>query len=377
MSEERMSRSQIQDLIDYVSKSIREEKLTKEEIISYVKKSGVGDSNASWIVHEADRRICYGDDKTDWDKLSDEAYERLNKECSPTDAPGDVSPDVVDKSKEESQNTNAADKDETARKQAEEEYARQMQMEEYNRQLREYRMNEYKRQMDEYNRQMQMEEYNRQLREYRMNEYNRQMDEYNRQMQMEEYNRQLREYRMNEYNRQVDEYNRQMEEYNRQLREYQMNEYNRHQKEAAITIQEPAEKVKDEVEGTASPDTSNSKSSTTTKNILGIQFKGRLRRNCFWPTYIAMCVISFVLELLTSLAEDSSIALIIGLIALLYLTLVGLGLCIRRLHDTGRSGWWLLIGLVPYIGAIILIIFCCLDSQPGTNKYGSNPKELA
>ena len=316
-----MSRSQIQDLIDYVSKSIREEKLTKEEIISYVKKSGVGDSNASWIVHEADRRICYGDDKTDWDKLSDEAYERLNKECSPTDAPGDVSPDVVDKSKEESQNTNAADKDETARKQAEEEYARQM--------------------------------------------------------QMEEYNRQLREYRMNEYNRQVDEYNRQMEEYNRQLREYQMNEYNRHQKEAAITIQEPAEKVKDEVEGTASPDTSNSKSSTTTKNILGIQFKGRLRRNCFWPTYIAMCVISFVLELLTSLAEDSSIALIIGLIALLYLTLVGLGLCIRRLHDTGRSGWWLLIGLVPYIGAIILIIFCCLDSQPGTNKYGSNPKELA
>ena len=349
MSEERMSRSQIQDLIDYVSKSIREEKLTKEEIISYVKKSGVGDSNASWIVHEADRRIYYGDDKTDWDKLSDEAYERLNKECSPTDAPGDVSPDVVDKSKEESQNTNAADKDETARKQAEEEYARQMQM----------------------------EEYNRQLREYRMNEYNRQMDEYNRQMQMEEYNRQLREYRMNEYNRQVDEYNRQMEEYNRQLREYQMNEYNRHQKEAAITIQEPAEKVKDEVEGTASPDTSNSKSSTTTKNILGIQFKGRLRRNCFWPTYIAMCVISFVLELLTSLAEDSSIALIIGLIALLYLTLVGLGLCIRRLHDTGRSGWWLLIGLVPYIGAIILIIFCCLDSQPGTNKYGSNPKELA
>ena len=321
MSEERMSRSQIQDLIDYVSKSIREEKLTKEEIISYVKKSGVGDSNASWIVHEADRRICYGDDETDWDKLSDEAYERLNKECSPTDAPGDVSPDVVDKSKEESQNTNAADKDETARKQAEEEYARQM--------------------------------------------------------QMEEYNRQLREYRMNEYNRQVDEYNRQMEEYNRQLREYQMNEYNRHQKEAAITIQEPAEKVKDEVEGTASPDTSNSKSSTTTKNILGIQFKGRLRRNCFWPTYIAMCVISFVLELLTSLAEDSSIALIIGLIAFLYLTLVGLGLCIRRLHDTGRSGWWLLIGLVPYIGAIILIIFYCLDSQPGTNKYGPNPKELA
>ena len=48
---------------------------------------------------------------------------------------------------------------------------------------------------------------------------------------------------------------------------------------------------------------------------------------------------------------------------------------VRRLHDTGRSGWWLLIGFIPLIGAIVLIVFFLFDSQPGTNAYGPNPKE--
>ena len=115
------------------------------------------------------------------------------------------------------------------------------------------------------------------------------------------------------------------------------------------------------------------------ENILRIQFAGRLRRNRFWPTYIVLCVIGCVLGPLIDLAGDSSIALILAVLvclAGLYLTLVGLGLCVRRLHDTGRSGWWLLIGLVPYIGAIILIVFYCLDSKPGSNQWGANPKEL-
>lgn len=50
---------------------------------------------------------------------------------------------------------------------------------------------------------------------------------------------------------------------------------------------------------------------------------------------------------------------------------------VRRLHDTGRTGWWLLIGFIPLIGAIVLIVFFVLDSQPGTNAYGPNPKETA
>lgn len=51
-----------------------------------------------------------------------------------------------------------------------------------------------------------------------------------------------------------------------------------------------------------------------------------------------------------------------------------LAMSVRRLHDTGRSGWFLLLGLIPYIGGVILFVFSVLDNQPGTNKYGSNPK---
>jgi len=47
---------------------------------------------------------------------------------------------------------------------------------------------------------------------------------------------------------------------------------------------------------------------------------------------------------------------------------------VRRLHDTNRSGWWLLIGFIPVIGTFILIYFFVLDSQPGKNQYGPNPK---
>ena len=50
---------------------------------------------------------------------------------------------------------------------------------------------------------------------------------------------------------------------------------------------------------------------------------------------------------------------------------------VRRLHDIGKSGWWLLIGLIPLVGAIVLLVFAVFDSQPGDNQYGPNPKDVA
>lgn len=52
-----------------------------------------------------------------------------------------------------------------------------------------------------------------------------------------------------------------------------------------------------------------------------------------------------------------------------------INVAIRRLHDTNRSGWWLLIGIIPIIGAIVLLVFTVQDSQPGNNRFGPNPKE--
>ncbi len=53
-----------------------------------------------------------------------------------------------------------------------------------------------------------------------------------------------------------------------------------------------------------------------------------------------------------------------------------LAVSVRRLHDTNRSGWWVLINFIPIIGFIVFIVFMVQDSQPGTNQYGENPKEV-
>ena len=62
---------------------------------------------------------------------------------------------------------------------------------------------------------------------------------------------------------------------------------------------------------------------------------------------------------------------------LLFTLLPGLTAMVRRLHDTGRSGWWLLIGLVPLVGAIVLLVFFCTDSAAGHNRWGAPPKYQA
>lgn len=110
-------------------------------------------------------------------------------------------------------------------------------------------------------------------------------------------------------------------------------------------------------------------------------FSGRARRKEYWYFYFINFLISFGIGIVSGLAgfmnPDSSLALASSALIFIYsmaILIPSLAVGIRRLHDTNRSGWWLLIGFVPLIGAIILIIFFVEDSQPGTNQYGKNPK---
>jgi uncharacterized membrane protein YhaH (DUF805 family) len=64
----------------------------------------------------------------------------------------------------------------------------------------------------------------------------------------------------------------------------------------------------------------------------------------------------------------------LGGIYALAMIIPSIAVAVRRLHDTDRTGWWCLIGFVPFIGAIVLLIFFVLDSTPGTNRFGPNPK---
>ncbi len=65
---------------------------------------------------------------------------------------------------------------------------------------------------------------------------------------------------------------------------------------------------------------------------------------------------------------------VVGGLVSLALLLPSLGVSVRRLHDTDRSGWWLLILLVPLIGVIVLLVFSVSDSTPGSNRFGASPK---
>ncbi|MBS2967586.1 DUF805 domain-containing protein [Metabacillus sp. KIGAM252] len=102
-----------------------------------------------------------------------------------------------------------------------------------------------------------------------------------------------------------------------------------------------------------------------------VNFQGRARRKEYWMFTLFSALISLVLSIVELIAGLPSI--LTGLYSLALL-LPGLGVFIRRMHDTGRTGWWILIGLVPVVGAIVLLVFACQDSQPNENKYGANPK---
>jgi uncharacterized membrane protein YhaH (DUF805 family) len=65
---------------------------------------------------------------------------------------------------------------------------------------------------------------------------------------------------------------------------------------------------------------------------------------------------------------------IVGLIWIFVTIVPALAVLVRRLHDTGRRGWWALIGLIPLIGFIVLLVFTVLDSDAGDNTYGPSPK---
>ena len=108
-------------------------------------------------------------------------------------------------------------------------------------------------------------------------------------------------------------------------------------------------------------------------------FSGRARRQEYWLfvlfNFIAAFVVGFVGGILAGATGVAAFAFL-GTIYNLAVLIPGLAVLARRLHDTGRSGWWFLIAIIPLIGWIVLIVFCCLDSQPGENQYGPNPKGL-
>ena len=114
-------------------------------------------------------------------------------------------------------------------------------------------------------------------------------------------------------------------------------------------------------------------------------FSGRARRSEYWWWWLFVAVVAVILSLIdNAIGLHISDAKIMGLQVSGLLTLIfglvtlipGIAVTFRRLHDTGRSGWWWLLSLLCGIGAIIVFIMCLMDSGPD-NEYGPNPKGAA
>jgi len=105
-------------------------------------------------------------------------------------------------------------------------------------------------------------------------------------------------------------------------------------------------------------------------------FSGRARRKEYWFFILFHMIFLFVLAIL-----DASLGTMAaggaGVLSAIYglaILIPSIAVSVRRLHDIGFAGWWYLIISIPIVGAIVLLVFHVLDSEPGDNRFGPNPK---
>ncbi len=111
-----------------------------------------------------------------------------------------------------------------------------------------------------------------------------------------------------------------------------------------------------------------------------VDFSGRARRKEYWMFmlfHVIFAVAAVIVDDLMGLSFDESG---VGLVYILYAVatfLPGLAVSVRRLHDIGKSGWMILISLIPIIGGIWLLVLAVTEGEPNANQYGPNPKLVA
>ena len=109
------------------------------------------------------------------------------------------------------------------------------------------------------------------------------------------------------------------------------------------------------------------------------QFDGRSQRSEYWffaLFYILFAIAATLIDVgIGSYDPQSGFGLLSAILAI-GLFIPSLSVSVRRLHDTDRSGWWLLICLIPLVGAIWFLVLMVFDSTPGNNRFGPNPKAL-
>jgi uncharacterized membrane protein YhaH (DUF805 family) len=105
-------------------------------------------------------------------------------------------------------------------------------------------------------------------------------------------------------------------------------------------------------------------------------FGGRARRSEYWYftlVHLLVILLAMVVSYLAMLANPA-LAIILYSIVFYGTLSTHLALSVRRLHDVNRSGWWYLLGIVPLLGALVLLVWFCTDGTRGPNRFGADPK---
>jgi len=110
-------------------------------------------------------------------------------------------------------------------------------------------------------------------------------------------------------------------------------------------------------------------------------FSGRSRRKEYWMFVLGVIIVALVIGFVEGLLGiDGMVGGAYGPLSLLLVLGViipGIAVQVRRFHDQGKSGWFVLLGLIPLVGGIILLVFMCLEGNQGPNQYGPDPKGAA
>ena len=116
-------------------------------------------------------------------------------------------------------------------------------------------------------------------------------------------------------------------------------------------------------------------------------FSGRSRRQEFWMFQLLVFLVVVVLQIVggvgIAVGGDSGGGVLGGMFMLLFAVFAlgslipSLAVTVRRLHDTDKSGWMILLGLIPLVGSIILLVFYCTEGTRGPNRFGPDPKDVS
>jgi uncharacterized membrane protein YhaH (DUF805 family) len=104
-----------------------------------------------------------------------------------------------------------------------------------------------------------------------------------------------------------------------------------------------------------------------------VDFRGRASRSEYWYFVLANFLLGVAVGLVCAIVAGKSAVFVgVGLMVLV-IFLPSLAAQVRRLHDTNSSGWWVLLGCIPYVGGLIMVVWYCIKGTAGENRFGPDP----